>query len=95
MPAIIFNVHRAVRKLVAAGVPEQQAEVQAELMSESFVSNMEQLVTKDFLDARFSRLEARFERIDGKFRTLYWMLGVVIAVNVIPSLSDLIRLGWG
>ena len=68
MSAIAFDTLKFVRRLVAAGVPEEQAEVQAELMAEAFVYNVDSLVTRDYLDAR---LEARFTeqdaRIDARF----------------------------
>jgi len=50
------------------GVPEAQAEAQAELMAEAFVFNMDALVTRDYLeqclDARFAAQDGRFERIE-------------------------------
>ena len=54
------------------GVPEAQAEAQAELMAEAFVFNMDALVTKDYLeqclDARFAAQDARLMvKIDARF----------------------------
>jgi len=43
---IAFNTHAYVKRLVAAGVPEAQAEVQAEALSEIDLAN---LATKDDL----------------------------------------------
>jgi len=43
---IAFNTHAYVKRLVAAGVPEAQAEVQAEALSEIALAN---LATKDDL----------------------------------------------
>jgi hypothetical protein len=75
MAAIAFDTLQFARRLMAAGVPEKQAETQAELMAEAFVYNMDSLVTKDYLDARFSaqgaEIDARFSaqdaRIDARF----------------------------
>jgi hypothetical protein len=64
MAAAAFDTLKYVRRLMAAGVPEKQAETQAELMAEAFVYNMDALVTKDYLDARFAEQEAR---IDARF----------------------------
>jgi len=68
MAAVAFDPLKFARRLIAAGVPEKQAETQAELMAEAFVYNMDSLVTKDYLDAR---LDARFAvqdaRIDAGF----------------------------
>jgi hypothetical protein len=68
MAAIAFDTLKCARRLKDVGYTDQQAEVQAEIMAEAFVFNMDALVTKDYLDAR---LDARFTeqnaRIDGKF----------------------------
>ena len=45
-PAVAFDTHAFVKKLVAAGVPVAQAEVQAEALSEIALAN---LATKDDL----------------------------------------------
>ena len=75
MAAIGFDTLKFDRKLKAAGVPDQQAEAQAEIMAEAFLLNMDALVTKDYLDARFAEQEARMDirfteqdaRIDARF----------------------------
>ena len=100
MAAIAFDTLAFARRLKAAGVPDEQAEAQAELMAEAFVFNMDSLVTKDYLEAtldarfgeinsRFAELESRFVGIDGKFRLIYWMLGVIIASTTLPQLIEL------
>lgn len=108
MAVIAFDTLGCARRLKAAGVPEQQADVLAELMSEAFVHNVDQLVTKDYLDARleafeqriergmderFSEVELRFVGIEGKLRLIYWMLGVVIASTTLPALINLFGQG--
>ena len=85
--AIGFDTLKFARKLKEAGVPAQQAEAQAEVLGEAFLYNLDEIVTRDYLDARLSKLEERFVRIDGQFRLLYWMLGLIIVVNVIPILT--------
>jgi hypothetical protein len=73
--AIAFDTLKAARRLKDVGVPEEQAEAQAELMAEAFVFNMDALATRDYLeqclDARFAaqdaRLEARFSAQDTRF----------------------------
>jgi hypothetical protein len=66
MAAIAFDTLKAARRLKEVGVPEAQAEAQAELMAEAFVFNMDALVTKDYLeqclDARFAAQDARIEQ---------------------------------
>ena len=75
MAAIAFDTLLFARRLKDAGVPEKQAEAQAEVMAETFVYNMDSLVTTDYLDARLAeqntRLDARFvefeARVDNRF----------------------------
>ncbi|MEH6607798.1 MAG: hypothetical protein V7696_00405 [Halioglobus sp.] len=79
MSAFAFDTLKFVRRLTDAGIPQLQAEAQAEVMAEAFVFNMDQLVTRDYLDARLdarfaqqdARLDVRFAeqdaRIDGRF----------------------------
>ena len=68
MSALAFDSLRFARRLIAAGVPGKQAEAQAELMAEAFGFYIDNLVTRDYLDAR---LDARFAeqdvRIDKRF----------------------------
>jgi hypothetical protein len=61
MSAFAFDTLKFVRRLTDAGIPQQQAEAQAEVMAEAFVFNMDQLVTKDYLDARFAQQDARLD----------------------------------
>ena len=50
------------------GVPEAQAEAQAELMAEAFVFNMDALVTRDYLDQCLdARFAAQEKRLDERF----------------------------
>ena len=72
MAAIAFDTLKFARRLKEVGVPEAQAEAQAELMAEAFVFNMDALVTKDYLDqcldARFAEQEARLlAKMDARF----------------------------
>ena len=105
MAAIAFDTLAYARRLKAVGVPEEQAEVQAELMAEQFVFNMDSLVTKDYLDARlkaefnafenkldkrFAAIDVKFAEIDGKFRAIYWMLGIIMASTTLPQLLSLL-----
>lgn len=62
MSAIAFDTLKYSRRLIEAGVPKQQAEVQAEAMAEAFVFNVEALVTRDYLDARLGEQDARIEQ---------------------------------
>ena len=75
MSTLAFDTLQYARRLKSAGVPEQQAEVQAELMAEAFGFYANNLVTRDYLDARLDALESRISqrfaeqdaRIDERF----------------------------
>ena len=54
MAITTFDTHKFVRRLEQAGVPLEQAEVQAEVLTEAFNVNLESLVTKEFLAAGFA-----------------------------------------
>lgn len=65
MGTLAFDSLQYARRLRAAGVPEQQAEVQAELMAEAFGFYADNIVTRDYLDASlraaFAEQETRIE----------------------------------
>ena len=84
-----FDTLKFVRRLENAGVPTLQAEAQAEVLTEAFMTNLDSLVTKDYLAARLAELKADF---DVKFRVLTIMLGIVLAAVVIPYLERLAAL---
>ena len=65
----MFDTLTYAKKLKEAGVPERQAEVQAETLSEIIG---ERLVTKEHLDLRIAELKH-------EINLLKWMMGVVIA----------------
>ena len=75
MALTTFDTHKFIRRLEQAGMPTEQAEVQAEVLTEAFTVNLESLVTKEFLAARLAeqdaRIDARFAeqnaRIDSRF----------------------------
>ena len=60
-----FDTLSYARRLREAGVPEPQANVQAELMAEAFGFYADNLLTKDYfhevLNARFAEQDARFD----------------------------------
>ncbi len=87
MAITTFDTLKFVRRLEQAGVPTGQAEVQAEVLTEAFNVNLEELVTKDFLEARLAEQTAK---IDANFRILLWMIGIVQAFVIFPYLERLI-----
>ena len=83
MAAITFDTLKFANKLKAAGVPDKQAEAEAEALSEALEVNLKELVTKEFLHNELRdlehRIDTRFERIDGELKLSRWMLGVLLA----------------
>jgi hypothetical protein len=97
MAAIAFDTLQFARRLAEAGVPQKQAETQAELMAEAFVFNMDSLVTKDYLEAvlnaRFAqqdgRLDAQFAKLQGHINLHSWILAAIASSTVIHALVGL------
>ena len=85
MAAITFDTLKCARRLKAAGFTDQNAEGLAEIMAEAFVANVDNLVTKDYLDARLAIIQ-------GQIRLLFWAQGLTIAVIVLPQLKTLLGL---
>ena len=61
MVAIAFDPLEYTHELEASGVPREQAEVHAIAMTAMFLHNFDALVTKDYLESRFSEFETRVE----------------------------------
>ena len=97
MTSVQFDTVRYARRLKDVGVAEDQAEVQAELMAEAFGFYVDNLVTKDYLDAtldaRFAqqdrRIDARFAQVEGTLRLHSALLAIIAAAVLIPQLSAL------
>ena len=90
MTTLAFDSLKYARRLKDAGVPESQAEVQAELMAEAFGFYADNIVTKEYLDAtlraafaeqdakfekRFATIDQRFASIDQRFIDIEHQLG--------------------
>ena len=54
MAVTAFDTYKFIRRLEQAGMPVEQAEVQAEVLMEAFTVNLEALVTKVYLNPRFA-----------------------------------------
>ncbi|MEQ8953540.1 MAG: hypothetical protein RL120_05355 [Gammaproteobacteria bacterium] len=104
MAITTFDTHKFVRRLEKAGMQLELAEVQAEVLTEAFNVNLENLVTKDYLesqltsrfaeqkayiDTRFADQKADF---DTRLRVLTVMVGIVLAAVVLPLLERLAAL---
>ena len=96
MAVTTFDTLKFVRRLEQVGVPSEQAEAQAEVLTEAFNVNLEELVTKDYLAVEFAKerayMDTRFAEINSKFTVIYWMNGLIILVTVVPTLQRLFSL---
>lgn len=79
MSAITFDTHAYIKKLKAVGMPEEQAEVQAEAIAELVT---DRLVTKEDLDRSLKELEYRLTIRLGSM--------MVVAVSLIAALVKLL-----
>ena len=71
MAAVAFDPLGYTHELEASGVPREQAEVHAKAMTAMFLHNFDALVTKDYLDTRFSEFETRVEsKMDNRFNAM-------------------------
>ena len=97
MGTMLFDTLKYARRLRDVGVPEAQAETQAELMSDALVTVIEDLATTDDLvslgaelrteiDVLAVRLESKMERL---FAIQSVMLGIIMMAVVVPRLQ-----GW-
>ncbi|MEQ9394283.1 hypothetical protein [Haliea sp.] len=95
MTSVQFDTLRDARRLKEVGVAKE--EVQAELVAEAFGFYVDNLVTKDYLDAtldaRFAqqdrRSDARFAQVEGTLRLHSALLAIIAAAVLIPKLSAL------
>ena len=96
MAITTFDTHKFVRRLEKAGMKLELAEVQAEVLTEAFNVNLESLVTKDFLAARFAEQNIRFAQLEGKIdskhRVFVWTQAIIVAAVLLPYLERLLAL---
>lgn len=80
MSSVTFDTLKYARRLKQAGVPDKQAEAEAEALAEVFESQLNELATKSDL----REMEAR---LVGQLTLVKWMVALVIVVNVVPVLK--------
>jgi len=76
MTTITFDTLKFANKLKSAGVPDKQAEAEAEAISEVLEVNLKDLVTKEYLDVKFQQ---ELAPIRTDLAVLKWMMGILIA----------------
>ncbi|MGD0281188.1 MAG: DUF1640 domain-containing protein [Dissulfurispiraceae bacterium] len=83
MSTAIFDTLQYAKRLKEAGVPEKQAEVQAEALREIEQSRLDELATKQDLKVTKQELKQEIallrEELKGEIKLLKWMMGAVLA----------------
>ncbi|WP_295878345.1 DUF1640 domain-containing protein [uncultured Thiohalocapsa sp.] len=86
MSAITFDTLKFARALKNAGVPDEQAEAFADAFRDA---TSDELVTRDYLNARIADVETRIEA--AKADIVKWMAGLLIAqAAVVAALVKLL-----
>ena len=94
MAVVSFKPLEYAEQLEAAGMPRDQARVVAKGLTTMFIHNFDELVTKDYLDTRFSEFESRMglrfaeseSRVDLRFAELESKMDVGFTrVNVVQG----------
>jgi hypothetical protein len=86
MTTIAFDTHKFVKDLQSAGIPQEQAEAfvraQQDILSQALDST---LATRGDLQMLEKALHTDMERLyhkliehDGEFKTIKWMLGIIV-----------------
>ena len=96
MGVTTFDTLKFVRRLEGVGVPSEQAEAQAEVLTEAFTVNLEALVTKEYLSAEFAERFAaakthtdnQFAEVKASLKLLFWIQGLITLVSVVPILQN-------
>ena len=90
MSAVAFDSLEYAHQLEAAGMPREQAEVVAKGLTTMFIHNFGSLVTRDYLDTRFTEFETRIEaKMDRHFADIrVSVLGVTSALRGVLKLHS-------
>ena len=102
MAVVSFDPLEYADQLEAAGMPRAQAQVVAKGLTTMFIHNFDELVTKDYLDTRFSefeskmdlrfaavesRMDLRFADMETRFARVNVVLGILLVGIIIPNLQ--------
>jgi hypothetical protein len=76
MATMTFDTLKFANKLKSAGVPDKQAEAEAEALSEVLEINLKELVTKEHLDIK---LQQELAPVRTDLAVIKWMIGLMLA----------------
>ncbi len=89
--AIAFDTLKFARRLKDAGIPENQAEAISGAFSEAQATHLDALATKGDIREIVLNMATKEDivRLDKQLLSIKWMLALVIAVTVLPTLRIL------
>ena len=89
MAAITFNTLKYANRLKSAGVPDQQAEAEAEALSEVLEVNLKELATKEDLTRETDLLRRDLRELEQR---IIIKLGVLMAasIGIVAALVELL-----
>ena len=102
MALTAFDTHKFVHRLKQAGMPAEQAEVQAELLTEAFKVNVASLVIKECFESRWGArfaeqdacIDTRFAELEAKVgsnhRIFLCIQAIIMAAVILPKLERLV-----
>jgi hypothetical protein len=79
MHAMAIDTLKFAKHLKDAGVPEVQAEAQAEALVEAFDRSHEELATKADLRELALKINAQMLKVNAEQQQLKWMIGILLA----------------
>ncbi len=84
MPAIAFDTLHYVKRLQKAGVSAQQAEAQADVLSEVMSLNLDKLATKEDIKNMATKddiagVKESIAGLAGQMKIIVWVMGVMAA----------------
>lgn len=93
MTTVTFDTLKFANRLKAAGVPDKQAEAEAEALAEVFETNLRELAIKEDLKLLEGRLTERFDaKLTQLEQRLVIKLGwmITVAVGIVAALVKLL-----
>lgn len=95
MAAVTFDTLKFANRLKQAGVPDKQAEAEAEVLAEALQVNLQNLASKDDLRGAVNDLDNRLRgridtleaKVESKFLLLQWMLGLIMGGVIVLILK--------
>lgn len=86
--ATTFDTYTAIKRLMAAGFDERQAEALSDTIKEAQDVKLAELATRGDLLASQGEVKMGIASVKAELLVIKWMLGLILLVTVIPVLKD-------